>query len=326
MQAPEPGVGEILISVGAAGVNRADIMQREGNYPPPPGASSVLGLEAAGEVVAVGRDVGGWAIGDPAMALLAGGGYAERVAVPGVHALPLPAGWSFVNGAATMEVFLTAWEGLHRLARLRAGETLVVHAAGSGVGNAAIQIARALGASVIATARSRAKLDMAVTLGATPLVVDDATGFSDPIRDLTSGRGADVILDLVGAAYLPQNVLALNRFGRIVLVGLVAGRRADLDMSQLMTRQGSILGMTIRPRTADEKAALIADFGAWGLPRLASGELSPLVSATYPLERAADAHRMLEGNTVVGKLVLTVDGSATLTSTDSPPTSGGISP
>jgi NADPH:quinone reductase len=305
---PVAGPGEILIEVRAAGVNRADLMQRAGRYPPPPGASPLLGLEASGIVSQLGEGVDGFAVGDRVMALLNGGGYAEHVVVPAGQALHVPDSLDDVHAAGVMEVFLTAWQALKRLGRLADGETALIHAAASGVGTAAVQIATALGARVIGTSRSADKLAVPVELGAEPLVPHDGL-FSDEVNRLTGGRGVDVVFDLVGARYLGENVRCLARGGRIVCIGLLAGREAPLDLGEMLARHATIIGMTIRPLTADQKAELTQDFAQWGVPRLADGRIGPIIAATYPLEAAAEAHRLLETNDSVGKAVLTVSST-----------------
>ncbi len=303
---PLLGPGELLIAVKAAGVNRADLMQRDGVYPPPAGVSDILGLEVAGTVVNCGPRVRGWQVGDRAMALVAGGGYAEFVAAPAAQCIPVPESFSWAQAAATMEVMLTAWQSLRRRGGLRPGDRVLIHAAGSGVGTAAIQVARELGAgTVIATSRSAEKLEIPTRLGATALVVQDGT-FSDSVLTLTDGAGADVILDLVGAAYLAENVRCLARGGRLILVGLVGGRRAELDLSALLPKQATISAMTVRGLSAAEKAELVASFTEWGLGRLSDGRLTPIVEREFPLAEAADAHRLLASNDVVGKVVLRV--------------------
>ena len=314
-EAPEPALrtGDLLVGVRAAGINRADLLQRRGFYPPPPDEPATIGLEVAGEVLEAGpgcegRGPGGrsWKPGDKVMALLAGGGYAERARVPAAQALPIPEGLPFAEAAAIPEVFLTAWLNLFRVAKLEAGEIAVVHAAASGVGTAALQLCRGVASSVIATA-SAGKLEGLRALGATHVlprdhVPDQLAAF---IREST-GRGADVILDLVGGSYLEANVAALGLHGRLCCVSTQGGLQATLDLGALLHRRLSILGSTLRTRTPAQKANLCADFAARALPRFAAGELRPVLARTFPLAEAAAAHALLASNAVTGKIVLTI--------------------
>ena len=306
---PRPGPGEVVLAVTATAVNRADIMQRRGFYPPPPGAPEWLGLEASGIVAEVGGQVSGWGVGDPACALLAGGGYAERVAVPAGQLLPIPAGLSLLTAAALPEVTCTVWANVVMLAGLRPGETFLVHGGGSGIGTAAIQLARQVGATVAVTAGSAAKLDRCAELGATVLINYREQDFVEEIRAATGGRGVDVVLDTIGAAYLARNVAALATGGRIVVIGLQGGRKGELDLGTLLTKRASVHATSLRGRPAAEKATVVAAVLEHVWPLVADGSVRPIVDRVFPLEQVADAHRWVEESNHVGKVLLQVAAS-----------------
>ena len=312
---PRPGPGEILVRVAAAGVNRPDLLQRRGAYPPPPGAPDTLGLEVAGEVAAVGDGAGRWRVGDRVAALLGGGGYAEYAAVDARHALPAPDGLSWAEAAALPEtvftVFANVWEG----GRLQPGETLLVHGATSGIGVTAIQMARAYGARVIATGRGADKAEAARRLGA-DLALDVSDG--DWAADVREAGGADVVLDMVAGPYFAKNMEAANPGGRIVHIAFQGGATVELNIPQLMQKRLVVTGSTLRPRSADEKARLAAEVERiawpWTAPERGNGRLHPPIDRTFPLEAAAAAHAHLEAGAHVGKVVLTTafgrEGSA----------------
>lgn len=303
--APEPGPGEVLIDVVAAGVNRADLLQREGHYPPPPGASEIIGLEVSGHVAALGADVSGLDVGQACVALLAGGGYAEQVAVPSGQVLPPPPGYDLPEAAGVLEVAATVWSTL-AYAHLTAGETFLVHGGAGGIGSFAIQYAKALGATVIATAGSAAKLQHCRDLGA-----DHAFSYRDDwavqVREATAGRGPDVILDNMGAEYLEAHVDLLARDGRLVVIGLQGGRKGALDLGALLAKRGSVAAISLRGRPLDQKADICRNVAAGVWPLLADGTIRPTPLTTYALDDVADAHRALESGDNIGKIVLMIE-------------------
>lgn len=303
-QRPDPvaGPGQIRIRVRAAGVNRPDLLQRNGLYPPPPGAPDILGLEVAGEVDQVGPGAGRWAVGDRVCALLGGGGYADHAVVDARHALPVPDGLDFVQAAALPETVCTVFANVFEAGALKAGETLLIHGATSGIGVTAIQMARAAGARVIATSRGPAKAQAARALGA-DLSLDATPG--DMAAAINDFGGVDVVLDMVGADYAALNQSVLKPFGRWVVIATLSGGAAQIDLLKLMMKRIVLTGSTLRARPADEKARLIAAVKATAWPWVASGALRPPVEAVFPLEQAAQAHRRLEDGAHVGKIVLT---------------------
>ncbi|OFW04797.1 MAG: NAD(P)H-quinone oxidoreductase [Acidobacteria bacterium RIFCSPLOWO2_02_FULL_67_36] len=317
---PVPGDGEVLVRVEAAGVNRPDVMQRMGKYPPPPGASDVPGLEIAGTIAALGpaANEGRWRVSDRVCALVAGGGYAEYCVVPSAQCLPIPAGLSMRQAAAVPETFFTVWTNLFQRAGLREGETVLVHGGTSGIGTTAIQLARAFGGEVYATAGTDAKCAACVRLGAKRAINYREEDFVEAIRAATAGRGVDVILDIIGGDYLPRNIDALAMNGRLVQIGLIGGARAAFNLTPVLQRRLTITGSTLRARTVEEKGALAREVETHVWPLLAHGTVAPVIDRTFPLARAADAHRRIESGEHVGKIVLLVQAPATLTPSPRP--------
>jgi len=301
---PRPGAGEVLIRVTAAGVNRPDLMQREGKYPPPPGASDIPGLEVAGTVVALGSGVVEWSAGDEVCALLAGGGYAEYCVAPVPQCLPVPAGLSMVEAAGVPETFFTVWHNVFERGRLAAGESLLVHGGASGIGTTAIQVARARGARVFTTVGSAAKASACVRLGAERAIDYRREDFVAVVRDATEGRGVDVILDMVGGDYTPRNLECLAVEGRLVQIAFLHGPKAELSLLPVLQRRLTITGSTLRPRPVAEKGAIARALLEEVWPLFARGAVRPIVHATFPLMEAALAHRVLDDGSHVGKLVL----------------------
>ncbi|MFF4891838.1 NAD(P)H-quinone oxidoreductase [Micromonospora chersina] len=300
---PEPGPGEVVVEVRASAVNRADLLQRQGQYPPPPGAPAYPGLECAGVVAALGPGVTGWAVGDEVCALLAGGGYAERVAVPAGQLLPVPAGVDPVDAAALPEVACTVFSNVVQLARLAEGETLLVHGGGSGIGTFAIQLGVALGATVVVTARA-AKHERLRELGAAHAIDYREQDFVEEVRRVTDGRGADVILDIMGAAYLPRNVAALATGGRLVVIGMQGGRKGELDLGMLLAKRASVHATALRSRPVAEKAEIVRGVREQVWPLVEAGKIRPVVHARAKMADAADAHRLVETSDHLGKVLL----------------------
>jgi len=302
---PEPvvGRGEVLLEVRATAINRADLLQLRGRYAPPPGESPIPGLEAAGVVLGVGEGVERWREGDRAMALLAGGGHAERVAVPAGQLMPIPRRLGFVEAAAIPEAAITSWVNLVEEGGLRDGEWVLLTGATSGVGTFALQVARSLGARVLACGRDEERLRELEPLGPIACLALDET-LAERVRQATGGAGADLAIDLIGGTWLPAVLSSLAPRGRCVLVGLVAGRRAELDLGPVLTRRLRLVGSVLRSRPREEKARLVAAFAAHGLERLADGRLSPVIAAVHPFDRIADAYADLERGGRVGKQVV----------------------
>ncbi|MGP3924468.1 NAD(P)H-quinone oxidoreductase [Streptomyces sp. 8N616] len=303
---PVPGEGEVLVEVVASAVNRADLLQRQGFYAAPQGSSPYPGLECAGRIAALGPGVSGWSVGAEVCALLAGGGYAEKVAVPVGQLLPVPEGVDLVSAAALPEVVCTVWSNVFMVAHLRPGETLLVHGGSSGIGTMAIQLAKAVGARVAVTAGSPEKLERCRELGADILIDYREQDFVEEIRKATDGAGADVILDIIGARYLGQNVKALAVSGRIAVIGLQGGRKGELDLGALLAKRGAVTATSLRGRPLAEKAAIVAAVREHVWPLFATGRVRPVVDRTLPMRDAAEAHRVLEGSAHVGKVLLTV--------------------
>ena len=307
-QVPDPvaGPGEVLVQVAAAAVNRADILQRQGFYPPPPGAPEWLGLECSGRVTALGEGVTSLSIGDEVCCLLSGGGYAEQVAVPVGQAMPIPAGVDLITAAGLPEVACTVWSNLVMTAHLQRGDWLLVHGGGSGIGTMAIQVARALGARVAVTAGSAENLARCEELGAEVLINYREQDFVEVIAAETGGRGVDVVLDNMGAAYLERNVNCLAADGRLVVIGMQGGVKAEIDLGVLLRRNGTVHATTLRGRTPEQKAEICSQVERHVWPWISAGIVKPVVDRIMPITDAADAHRALEGGAVTGKIVLAV--------------------
>lgn len=303
---PVPAGDEILIKVAAAGVNRPDVLQRYGKYPVPPGASDIPGLEVAGVVAALGQDVRGWTVGDPICALLAGGGYAELAAAPQEQCLPIPKGLSMVEAAGLPETFFTVWTNVFQRGHLKAGETILIHGGTSGIGTTAIQLAHAFGARVFTTAGSDEKCAAAKRLGASEAFNYRSDDWVAAAKQATGGRGVDVVLDMVGGDYIGRNLDLLVIEGRLVQIAFLKSAKAEIDFSVMMRKRLWITGSTLRPRTPKEKGMIARDLRQQVWPLLERGTVKPIIHETFPLARAADAHRMMESSSHIGKLILTV--------------------
>ena len=301
---PRPGSGEVLLHVAAAGVNRADVMQREGRYPPPPGASDIPGLEVAGTVVEVGGEVADVAVGDEVCAIVSGGGYAEYCVVPAPQCLPIPPLVGLRDAAALPEAYMTVWTNVFERGRLAAGETFLVHGGSSGIGTAAIPLAKLRGARVLTTAGSDEKCSACTALGADLAINYRDRDFLEAVREATDGRGADVILDMVGGAYLQRNIDSLALEGRLVIIALMEGAQAELNLAAVMSRRLTVTGSTLRARRVDQKAAVARAVRQEVWPHFAAGALRPMIHATYPLADASEAHRVMQSSRHIGKLLL----------------------
>ncbi|GBE64145.1 oxidoreductase [Mycobacterium sp. MFM001] len=305
----KPGRGEVLVKVSAAGVNRADVLQAAGHYPPPPGASELLGMEVSGVIAEVGEGVTGWSVGQEVCALLAGGGYAEYVAVPAGQLLPIPDGVDLLDAAGLPEVACTVWSNLVLTAHLGEGQLILIHGGASGVGTHAIQVARALGARVAITAGSPPKLELCRELGAEVTIAYRDEDFVSRVKDATDGGGADVILDIMGAAYLDRNIDALASDGQLVVIGMQGGVKGELNLGKLVSKRARVIGTALRGRPVDGpngKSVVVAAVVESVWPMFADGRVRPVIGARMPIQEAAEAHRMLSSGRVTGKIVLTL--------------------
>ena len=303
---PQPAPGEVLIQVAAAGVNRPDCLQRQGGYPPPPGASDIPGLEVAGTVVALGAGVDEWRIGDPICALLTGGGYAEYCVAPAPQCLPIPAGLSAQQAAALPETFFTVWSNVFDRARLQPGETLLVHGGASGIGTTAIQMATALGSRVFATVGGGEKVQPCLALGAERVIDYREEDFVQVVKEITNNKGVDVILDMVGGDYVQRNLSALAVGGRLVFIAFLRGAKVELNLAPVMMKRLTITGSTLRARPIADKAPIAQALRETVWPLLENGAIRPLIDRVFPLTEAAAAHTLMESNRHVGKLLLRV--------------------
>ena len=302
---PKPGPGEVLIQVAAAGVNRPDMLQRQGGYRPPPGASDIPGLEIAGRIVALGTGVTGWRVGDSACALVAGGGYAEFCTAPAPQCLPIPRGLDAIKAAAVPETFFTVWTNVFERGRLKPGESFLVHGGSSGIGTTAIQLAREFGARVFTTAGSPEKCAACLKLGAERAIDHKREDFVAIVLEATANKGVDVILDMVGGSYINRNLKALAMEGRLVQIAFLEGSKAEIDVGLLMMKRQTLTGSTLRPRSVAEKGAIAQALRGKVWPLIEAGKVGPVMFKTFPLAEAAAAHRLMESSAHIGKIVLT---------------------
>lgn len=303
---PTPGARDILIKVSAAGVNRPDAIQRAGNYPPPPGATDLPGLEVAGTVATIGADVSEFSIGDEVCALTPGGGYAEYCLAPAGHCLPIPSGFTMVQAAGVPETYFTVWHNVFHRGALAKGETFLVHGGSSGIGTTAIQLAKNAGARVITTAGSDEKCQFCETLGADKAINYRTEDWAAVIREFTEKKGVDLILDMVGARYMQKNINSLAMDGRIVVIGFLGGSKAEIDFSRVMVRRQTITGSTLRPQSDSAKSEIAAALKANVWPILDNGTVKPIIHQTFPLNKAAEAHALMESSEHMGKIILTL--------------------
>jgi NADPH2:quinone reductase len=303
---PKPGKGEVLIKVAAAAINRPDVLQRQGKYPPPPGAPDTLGLDVAGTVAAVGPEVSDLKIGDPVCALVAGGGYAEYAVAPAPQCMPVPKGFSMAEAASLPETYFTVWTNVFERGRLQPGEAFLVHGGASGIGTTAIQLARALGSRVFATAGTAEKCAACEKLGAEKAFNYKTEDWVAGIKQATRGEGVDVILDMVGGDYTPRNLDLLRTEGRVVQIAFLRGNKTEIDLNAIMRKRLTLTGSTLRPRSVAEKGLIAQALRAKVWPLFESGKLKPVIHAAFPLARTADAHRMMDADQHTGKIVLTV--------------------
>ncbi len=306
-QIPEPMDHEVLIKVSAAGLNRADVMQRNGNYPPPPGASDILGLEVSGTIAKVGSRVSNHSAGDEVCALLAGGGYAEYCVAPATSCLPIPTGISLVDAGALPETFFTVWTNLFMRGKLRAGERCLIHGGTSGIGSTAIQLAKAFGAEVYVTAGSDEKCAACINFGADAAINYRTTDFVDEIKTQTNGKGVNLILDIISGEYVAKNIKCLTDEGRMVIIATQGGFRAQINVLPIMTKRLTITGSTLRPRTTEQKAQIADELRTLAWPLLNEGKIKPIIDSVFPMDEVRAAHKRIESGSHIGKILLTMN-------------------